>query len=216
MTIAADQLRTRRQHFAAPGGFHDLLVKALGVALPAGVGALFAYLLLAPLTPRGEVSFLLDRNQVEVSPLRVKAVQAMYRGDDARGRPFSIKAGEAMQRSSRVPEIEMKDLAARIALSGGPALLTADSALYDFRAEEVAVRGAVVFQTSDGYRLATRDVDIDLNDQSLASQGSVEGQLPAGSFSADRIVADLDAREVMLDGRARLRMVPGAMKSIGR
>ncbi len=65
MTQQADQVRTRRRGFAAPGGFHDRLVRILAVALPAGVGVLVAVMLLAPLSPRGEISFLLDRNKAQ-------------------------------------------------------------------------------------------------------------------------------------------------------
>jgi len=46
----------------------------------------------------------------------------------------------------------------------------------------------------------------------MASRGRVSGEVPAGTFSADRIVSDLDARTVTLDGNAKLRMTPGRMK----
>jgi len=52
MTQKADSLRGRRQHFAAPGGFHDRMVKFVAVGLPAAIGALLAVLVIAPL-PRG-------------------------------------------------------------------------------------------------------------------------------------------------------------------
>jgi len=64
MTEQADRVRTRRQLFAAPGGSHDKVVRFLAVALPGAIGALLAVLILAPLSPRGEISFLLDRNKV--------------------------------------------------------------------------------------------------------------------------------------------------------
>jgi lipopolysaccharide export system protein LptC len=35
--------------------------------------------------------------------------------------------------------------------------------------------------------------------------------VPAGTFSADSIHANLDARTVSLQGHARLRMVPGKL-----
>lgn len=65
-TQEAEQLRSRRQHFAAPGGSHDRLVRLLARVLPMGVGVLAALMVITPLSPRGEVSFLLDRNKVAV------------------------------------------------------------------------------------------------------------------------------------------------------
>jgi lipopolysaccharide export system protein LptC len=66
MTIQADRIRTRRQHKAAPGGTHDRIVRAMAVVLPGLIGVLLAVMVLTPMTPRGEISFLLDRNKVAV------------------------------------------------------------------------------------------------------------------------------------------------------
>lgn len=211
MTAQADLIRSQRQHWAAPGGFHDRLVRTLAVVLPALVGALFAFMVLAPLSPRGEVSFLLDRNRVEVVEDRLRVESAMYRGKDNLGRPFSITAGYAVQHSSEVPIVAMRRLNARIMLDEGPAVLSANTGEYDIGEDEVRVLGPVVFSASDGYRMTASDVDVDLVTKRMASRGRVEGRVPAGTFSADRIVADLEARTVMLDGHARLRMQPAPM-----
>ena len=65
-TQEAKALRGARQHFAVPGGSHDKLVGFLGKALPMCIGVLAALMVITPLSPRGEVSFLLDRNKVAV------------------------------------------------------------------------------------------------------------------------------------------------------
>ena len=211
MTAQADLVRSRRMRFALPGGFHDRLVRTLAVALPAGVGLLFAIMVFSPLAPRGEVSFLLDRSKVAMADDRVRAEGAMYRGDDSKGRPFSLTAQEAVQRSADNPVVEMKNLAARLLLGSGPAVLSAGSGAWRMDDQRISVFGPVVFAASDGYRMTATDVDIDLQNQRMASRGRVEGSVPAGTFSADRIRADLEARTITLDGNARLRMTPGRM-----
>lgn len=212
MTVRADIQRTRRQHFAAPGGFHDRLVKVLAVGLPMLVGVLAAIMILAPLSPRGEISFLLDRNKVAVVEDRLKVASAMYRGQDDQGRNFSITAGGAVQHSAKLPVVEMNDLVARIMLADGPAILSAASGNYDFSKEQIDVFGPVNFQTADGYRMTAIDMNIDVANQRMMSRGRVEGRIPAGTFSADRIIADLSQRTVTLDGNARLRMEPGKLQ----
>ncbi len=212
MTQQADQVRTRRRSFAAPGGSHDRIVRILAVALPAGVGVLVAVMLLAPLSPRGEISFLLDRNKVDVVNDRVRVESAMYRGQDDKGRPFSITAGNAVQHTKANPVVTMNELVARMLLAQGPAVLTAGTANYRMDDEQVRVFGPVVFAAADGYRMTAEDVDIDITAQTMTSRGRVDGRIPAGTFSADRIVADLDSRTVTLDGNARLRMTPGKME----
>ncbi|SMC59739.1 LPS export ABC transporter periplasmic protein LptC [Novosphingobium sp. B1] len=212
MTVQADMIRTQRRGFAAPGGFHDRLVHFLARALPAAVGALLAIMIIAPLSPRGEISFLLDRRKVAVVDDRMQVSSAMYRGQDDDGRNFSLTAGSAVQRTKTRPLIELDQLTARIMLDEGPALLTANRGDYDFGKEIVDIAGPVNFQSSDGYRMTASNVDIDLGAKQLKSRGPVEGRIPAGTFSADRIAADLQERTVTLDGNARLRMVPGQMK----
>ena len=124
MTQLADEMRDRRRAFATPGGAHDKLIHRLNMILPAAVGVVAALMILTPLSPRGEVSFLLDRRKVAVSQDRLRVDNAMYRGQDDKGRPFSLVAGEAVQMSATVPVVQLKDLSARMLLDEGPAVLT--------------------------------------------------------------------------------------------
>ena len=190
----------------------DRAVRFLAVALPAAIGVVVAFMLITPLSPRGEVSFLLDRNRVAIAPDRLRVDDAMYRGQDSRGRPFSLVAGEAVQRSNSVPVVALSDLTARIVLPEGPAELTALQGQYDIEAEQVAIPGIVRFTAADGYRIAARNVAIDLNRRVLAGRGQVSGVIPAGTFSANAMRADLAARTLVLEGDARFTMIPGRLQ----
>jgi len=212
MSVEAEIIRTSRQASAAPGGPHDRLVGFLGKALPAAIGVLVALMVITPLSPRGEISFLLDRNKVAIVEDRLRVDNAMYRGEDKQGRPFSLTAGQAVQHSAREPVVRMRDLSARILLSEGPAVLSAEQGRYNFDLERVSFAGPVQFTAADGYRMVARNVSIDLTSQRMAGVGGVEGAIPAGTFSADRITADLSARTIALDGHARLRMTPGKLR----
>ncbi len=212
MSQEADQIRDKRRAFAAPGGSHDRMVALLSALLPAALGALVAIMLISPLFPHGEVSFLLDRTKVAVTEERIKVGQAMYRGKDSQGRDFSITAGSAMQRSAREPLVYLDDLIARIALGDGPAQISAKKGSYDVRNDHVKVDGEINFQASGGYFMTTRGMDIDLNSRSAFGSGGVTGEIPSGTFSADRVTADLANRRLILDGKARLQMRPGKIR----
>jgi len=205
-------MRNRRRAFAAPGGFHDKLIRFLSRVLPAGVGAVAAVMILAPFSPRGEISFLLDRNKVAITAERLRVDKAMYRGQDDQGRPFSLTAGSAVQRSARETWVDMTDLVGRIMLSDGPAQLSARRGRYDIAAEQVGVDGPLDFRAADGYRLMASNVTVDLKTKRMVGAGGISGAIPAGTFTAGRIVADLNARTVALEGRARLRMEPGKLR----
>lgn len=208
-TQEAKALRSERQVFAAPGGSHDRLVKFLAAALPMAVGVVAALMVITPLSPRGEVSFLLDRKKVDVIDERLRADKALYRGVDDKGRPFSLTAGEAVQRSSAEGIVRMKDLAASLLLSDGPAQLVAPAGQYDLSTDRVDVPDTVRFTAADGYAMQLNGVLVDLPARTVTGAGGVSGTVPAGSFSANRLEVDLDARTVSLIGNARLRMVPG-------
>ena len=212
-TQEAQQLRSRRQQFAAPGGSHDKLVRFLARFLPMGVGVVAALMIITPLSPRGEISFLLDRTKVAVIQERLRVDNALYRGQDAKGRPFSLTAGEAVQKSSVEGIVRLDDLVARLLMREGPARVEAPGGQYDIREDVVDVNGTMTMAAADGYRMRASGVSLDLKDKTLEGSGGVEGAVPAGTFSADRLDADLDQRTVTLSGNARLRMEPGALNN---
>jgi len=186
-------------------------VQLLKFGLPAVVGIILAFLALVPLEQRKEVSFLLDKNKVERANERLKVEAAQYRGNDELGRPFVLDAGSALQANSRDPHVQIADISARLQLDEGPAQIRADRARYNMNENRADVLGPVNFRTTDGYNLTTRDVTVDLRDRSLQSQNRVDGQTPLGTFSADRMMADLPERKVVLEGRARLHINQGVL-----
>ena len=211
-TAEAKERRDARQHWAEPGGSHDKLVAFLARALPMAVGVLAALMVVTPLSPRGEVSFLLDRNKVAVIKERLRVDNALYRGADDKNRPFSLTAGEAVQRSSAEGIVRMNDLVARLLLDDGPARVSAEAGQYDIDEEVVSVIGPMRLQAADGYRMVANDVSLDLAEKMLVGAGGVDGEIPAGTFRADRLTADLTARTITLSGNARLRMEPGKLR----
>jgi len=211
MTREADLLRDRRRHFALPGGSHDRLVRRLAILLPAGIGAVLAVMVVAPLFPRGEISFLLDRNKVATTDERLRVNNALYRGEDSRGRPFSLTASSAVQQSGKVPVVEMNDLSAKILLKDGPAELTAGKGRFDVDRNVVTVPGSIDLHAADGYRLTTSNITVDLRQQTFSGTGGVSGAVPTGTFQAGRMDVDLENRTVVLSGRARLQMRPGKL-----
>ena len=211
-TQEAKERRSRRQRWAEPGGSHDRLVGFLAKALPMAVGVLAALMIITPLSPRGEISFLLDRNKVAVIDERLRIDNALYRGEDTAGRPFSLTAGEAVQRSSAEGIVRLDDLIARLLLPEGPARVMAGGGHYDLNDQIVSVDGTMRMIAADGYRMQARGVSVNLPEKTLVGAGGVEGAIPAGTFSANRLAADLAARTITLSGNARLRMVPGQLR----
>jgi len=212
MSEQGDDDRRVKRGWAIPGGAHDRVVKALKLGLPALIGVVLAFLFFAPLEDKQEISFLLDKNKVQTAPERLRVAAAQYRGQDNQGRPFLLSAQSAVQQTSSNPVVEISNINAQIQLQNGPARINAGRGQYNMDTDHVQVVGPIQFSAADGYRMGTRDVDVDLRNSTMTSRGAVEGQMPLGQFTAGQLHANLPDRTVVLSGRARLHIVQGGIR----
>ncbi len=212
MSERADLDCTMRRMWAASGSNHDRVVRILRYGLPLVIGVVASILVFSPFTQRAEISFLLSKDKVDVASERMKVTRAEYRGQDAKGQPFALLAGSAVQKSSAEPIVRMTDLSGAIRLTDGPATIVAKQSAYNMDTEKVDVPGLVQVKSADGYRIDASNVAVDLKTRSLAGQGGVNGSLNIGQFSANQLSADLDKRIVRLQGNARLRINQGVLK----
>jgi lipopolysaccharide export system protein LptC len=204
--------RAGKARWAQPGSAHDRLIHWSKIALPSAVGALVAILALAPLDKQSDVSFILDKKKVENAPERMRVEAARYTGTDNKGQQFIMVANRAIQHSSDIPVVDIQGMFARLDMTQGPLLIGANRGRYNLDTQKVAIDGPVKVAGPDGYRLATRDVTVDLKQRQLASAGPVAGQMRLGSFQAGQLHADLGDRTVVLDGGVRLKIVQGAVR----
>jgi lipopolysaccharide export system protein LptC len=101
---------------------------------------------------------------------------------------------------------------ARLDMTQGPLLIGANRGRYNLDTQKVAIDGPVKVVGPDGYRLAPRDVTVDVKQRQLASGGPVSGEMRLGQFQAGQLHADLGEHTVTLDGGARLKIVQGAVR----
>ncbi|HEX4892860.1 MAG TPA: LPS export ABC transporter periplasmic protein LptC [Hyphomicrobiaceae bacterium] len=212
MSQLANQEREVKQRWAVPGSSHDRIVRFAKVALPSAVGVVIAFLAMAPLDKRGDVSFILDKNQVENAPERMRVEQARYVGADNRGQKFTIVANRALQRTSEQPIVDIWGMLARFGLAQGPVTVAANQGQYNLDQQKVTVQGPVRVAGPEGEQLLTRDVTVDLKQNVMTSKGGVSGRTELGQFQANRLRANLNDRTLVLDGGARLKIVQGAVR----
>ncbi|QNP45578.1 LPS export ABC transporter periplasmic protein LptC [Sphingomonas sediminicola] len=212
MSDLANQEREVKQRWAVPGSSHDRIVRFAKVALPSAVGVVIAFLAMAPLDKSGDVSFILDKNQVENAPERMRVEQARYVGQDNNGQKFLIVANRALQRTSEQPIVDIWGMLARFGLAQGPVTVAANQGQYNLDQQKVTVQGPVRVAGPEGEQLVTRDVTVDLKQNVMTSDGGVAGRMELGQFEASRLRANLNDRTVVLDGGARLKIVQGAVR----
>ena len=212
MSEAAVRKHEALRHWAEPGSRHDRIVRYAKLGLPLIALAFLLLLAIAPFDQRGDVSFILDKKEVDKAAERMRIETARYTGEDNRGNKFEITAQRAIQQSSDQPVVSIEGMQARLGLAQGPLVMAASRGRYDLDTQQVDVLGPVRVAGADGYRLDTRDVTVDLKDRTMVSHGPASGAMRLGQFQAGQLSADLGERKVVLHGGARLKIVQGAVR----
>ncbi|WP_418346544.1 LPS export ABC transporter periplasmic protein LptC [Sphingorhabdus lutea] len=92
------------------------------------------------------------------------------------------------------------------------ATIQAQRADYDIDQEYLQVNGPISLSTMSGYDMVVNNVTFFIKTQRMQSQGAVSGRTNIGTFSANRLNADLKARTITLSGNAQLRIDQNAIK----
>lgn len=212
MSEAAVRKHEAVRHWAEPGSRHDAFVRYAKRGLPILAGAFVLLLAVAPFDKRGDVSFILDKKDVDKAAERMRIETARYTGEDNKGNKFEITARRAIQQSSDQPVVNIEGMRARLGLAQGPLVMAAKQGRYDLDSQQVDIAGPVRVVGADGYRLETRDVTVDLKQRTVQSQGRAAGAMRLGQFEAGQLSADLGERKIVLSGGARLKITQGAVR----
>ena len=197
---------TRRQRAALPGGRHDAVVGVLKWLLPLLAIGVLATIIAWPLAKAQEFSFLLAKDKVAMATDRMRVDNAVYRGETMAGEAFKITALSAVQRSSAVPIVELSQLTARLAMTDGPAVVTAPRGRYFLNTDKLQITGPVTLKSTSGYSLDSATVDIDMGSREVTTDQSVSGTLPIGTFRAGNLSADIQGDSMVLGGGVHLRI----------
>ena len=212
MSEAALRKHEAQRHWAEPGSRHDALVRYAKLGLPLVAVAFLLILAIAPFDQRGDVSFILDKKEVDKAAERMRIETARYTGEDNKGNKFEITARRAIQKRSDQPIVDIEGMMARLGLDQGPLVMAANQGRYDLDTHQVEVVGPVRVVGADGYRLDTRDVLVDLKQRTMVSRGPASGAMRLGRFQAGQLSADLGERKVVLGGGVRLKITQGAVR----
>ena len=212
MSDAALRERAVKRHWAEPGSRHDSVIRIAKYALPVLGFALLLMLVVSPFERKGDVSFILDKKQVDRAEERMKIESARYAGEDKDGRRFVISANQAIQPTSDQPIVNIDGMQARLDLERGAVAMAALKGMYDLDRKLVRVVGPIHVAGPDNYALKTRDVTVDFGNKVMTSDGPVSGTMRLGEFSAGRMRTDLDSRTVRLENGVRLKIRQGAVK----
>jgi len=208
MSDVAVRQREARRRAMLPGGPRDVFIAVAKWALPLASFVLLVMLIALPLSATREFSFLLSKDSAARAGERLRMEEATYRGETTRGEPFEIVARSGVQKTSAVPVVILSALSARLEQLEGPATVTAPSGEFFIEENRLVVQGPVVARSASGFSLDGNAIEVSISDNRVSTEQPVSGTLPMGTFRADRFSADIQGREVRLDGGVQLRITP--------
>jgi lipopolysaccharide export system protein LptC len=165
---------------------HSRIVRWMKVALP-----VVALLLIGAI-------FLVGRERAAVfdadSAAQLAAMGTGMRLDNPRfsgvteeGDPFVVTADWALPDGSVPNRIDLERPVGELQMPGQSVTVTAAAGALFRKDERLRLDGDVVLETSDGYRVRTPSVEVDLAARTAEAPGRIHAEGPRGGVEADRV-----------------------------
>ena len=192
---------------------YSRLVAFMKVALPLSALALIAAIFLSA-RGSGELTDIFTPEELAKLGAGLRLENPRFAGMTDEGEPYVVRAEWALPDSAMPRRVELEKPRGEIQLSDGRTLLiTADEGELDRRRKTVVLGGGVTLETTDGQRMETALVLIDLEAETVHAPGPVTATGPrrvieAGSMRAAAGKGGLDDGKIWFENRVRVVFIP--------
>ena len=194
---------------------YSRLVRWMKVALPIGAVILIGLIFLTGKDRGGAIDAGTAADLTALSA-GLKLENPRFAGVTDEGDPFVVTADWALPDGAVPDRVDLENPAGEIRLRDGRTLKVTSATGEMFRKDErLNLMGGVVMQTSDGYRVLTEQVELDLDRRTAFAPSAVKASGPRGGIQADRVTIetgpdDGGAAVMRFEGNVRVLFRPAA------
>lgn len=182
---SAQHYRSRR---AAEVRVYSRTVRWMKIALPIGALALIGMVFLTGKERGGVLDVDTSTTDIAALAAGLRLENPHFTGVTDDGAPFVVTADWALPDGAVPDLVTLEAPEGEIRLRDGLVVTVTSSTGEMFRkSEQLHLKGDVVLVTSDGYRLTTEQVQLDLDQKSAIAPSRVEASGPRGAISANRV-----------------------------
>jgi lipopolysaccharide export system protein LptC len=192
---------------------HSRHVRFLRLAIPAGIVAAIAFsFLAAQLNPLRMLTALpVDFSSLVVSGTKITMQQPRIAGFTNDSRPYELTARAAAQDVANPDMIELQGLRGKTEMPDKSVFeMTADSGIYDSKAEMLTLRQNIVFKSSGGFEAYLSEAVVDVHSSNIVSEKPVEVRMQQGTINANRLEVVDSGSEVRFGGGVSMVMTSGS------
>jgi lipopolysaccharide export system protein LptC len=181
---------SRSEHAFRRAARHSRHVRVLRVALPVGIVAIFAVIVIAAYVKPFQVlgNLPLDPGKLVVAGTKITMEAPRLAGYTNDNRPYELTARAASQDLTKPGVIELSDVQAQIRMQdSGTVNLTAVTGIYDSKADVLKLHEKIHLTSSSGYEAWLSEAVVEVKKGTIVSEKPVQVKLTGGTVNANRL-----------------------------
>ena len=188
---------------------YSRVVRLLKITLPLTALAIFLTVIIYSVIqkPDGIWTIKLDENRLEEGKIIMSAPR--FVGSDEEGQTFEVTAVRAFQDTTFTERVALEEVVADVLLTSGLGVhIAAELGELDTKNELLALTGPIIMESSDGNKVFTNEVKVDLAQGELTGRQPIRAESPIGSITSDGFEVHRGDKRLRFVGNVRIRINP--------
>ena len=194
---------------------HSRFVRLLRFAIPAGIAAIVAIILVATFfNPfRLIAAFPIDPGKISLSGTKIVMELPRLNGFTTDSRPYELTARAAAQDLTKPEVLELKDISAVVELKDGQRVtIKSINGVYDTKGEMLRLNDHITLNSTSGYEGRLSEATVNVTSGNIVSESPVELKLPNGLLNANRLEVVDNGALILFGGGVELTLTPDQVR----